>query len=110
MVLTRSFRDTVAARAQHDPAFRSALFQEALQALLDGDTDTAKTLLRDCINATVGFDALARLSGLPVKSLMRMVGPNGNPSIRNFATIVHLMQGQMQVRATASVAGASDLA
>lgn len=103
MVLTRSFRDTVAARARHDPAFRAALFQEALQSLFDGDTDTAKTLLRDCINATVGFDALAKLSGLPVKSLMRMVGPNGNPSLRNFATVVRVMQQQMEMKATAQV-------
>ena len=39
MALTRNFRDTVQARAKREPAFRRALFQEAVQALLKGETD-----------------------------------------------------------------------
>jgi len=36
MPLTRSFRSTVWARAERDPAFRKALFREAVQTLLEG--------------------------------------------------------------------------
>jgi DNA-binding phage protein len=88
MALTRSFKETVKVRVANDPAFKEALFTEGVNALLDGDLDTGKAVLRDYINATVGFQALAEVTGTPAKSLMRMFGPAGNPSARNlFATI-----------------------
>ena len=55
MPLTRSFNTTVRERANRDPAFRAALFGEAVQALLGGDLDTAKAALRAYINATIGL-------------------------------------------------------
>jgi hypothetical protein len=70
--LTRDFRETVKARAERDPAFRAGLYAEAVQAFLDGDLATAKILLRDFINATVGFARLRRRIGVPEKSLMCM--------------------------------------
>ena len=51
--LTRSFRDTVADRTRHSPGFVAALVEEAMQALADGDTATARTLLRDVAGATL---------------------------------------------------------
>lgn len=40
IALTRGFGETVAARAQRDPKFRQALFTEAINAYLAGDTQT----------------------------------------------------------------------
>ena len=88
MPLTRDFRETVKARADRDPAFRAGLYQEAVQALLDGDFATAKILLRDVINATVGFARLGRRIDVPEKSLMRMFGPAGNPRAENLVAVV----------------------
>ena len=65
MPLTRSFKDTVKARAERDPAFRAALLTEAVELMLSGDLDTGKAILRDYINATVGFECLARETGTP---------------------------------------------
>src|ERR1700722_8670686 len=72
MPLTRSFRETVAKRARSDAAFRAALVEEAVQNILDGDVETALGQLRDVVNATMGFDALAVATGVPKTSLMRM--------------------------------------
>ncbi len=58
MALTRNFKDTVKARAERDPEFRVALLEEALDAFLNADLDTGKVLLRDYVNATVGFEQL----------------------------------------------------
>ncbi|WP_342804278.1 transcriptional regulator [Bradyrhizobium sp. CSA112] len=80
MPLTRNFRDTVRVRAEREPAFRRALFQEAVQALLQGETDQGRAALRAYINATVGFDRLGEVLGRSPKSLMRMFGPDGNPT------------------------------
>ena len=74
MPLTRSFRETVAKRASSDPAFRAALVEEAVQNILDGDVETALGQLRDVVNATMGFEALAAATGVPKTSLMRMLG------------------------------------
>ncbi len=108
MPLTRSFSETVRARATGDPAFRAALFGEAVQALLAGDLDTARAALRAYINATIGFEKLATATGTPVKSLMRMFGPSGNPTAANLSDVIRVLQKKtgvhLEVRATASAA------
>jgi len=106
MPLTRSFRATVRERTARDPAFRAALFQEAVQTLIEGDVDTARTVLRDFINATIGFPALAKATGIPVKSLMRMFGPSGNPTAANLSEVIRVLQKKtgvhLEVRASAA--------
>jgi len=98
MVLTRSFKETVQARVQRDPAFREALLAEGVDALLAGDVDTGKAVLRDYINATIGFETLAAATGAPAKSLMRMFGPSGNPSVRNLFGVLGELQRRSGVR------------
>ena len=102
-LLTRDFKKTSQARARRDEAFREALLTEAVDAMLSGDVETGKTVLRDYINATVGFDALAAVTKKSPKSLMRMLGPNGNPQARNLFKIVAYLQTkaglQLKVRA-----------
>jgi hypothetical protein len=95
MPLTRSFKQTVQARIEKDPAFREELLKEGVQCLLAGDLETGKAVLRDYINGTVGFEKLAGLTHKPTKSLMRMWGPNGNPQARNlFELIGHLQKAE----------------
>jgi len=92
MPLTRSFKDTVKTRAERDAAFRDALLTEGVDALLAADMDTGKAILRDYINATVGFENLTEETGTPTKSLMRMFGPRGNPNARNLFSVIHRLQ------------------
>jgi DNA-binding phage protein len=98
MPLTRSFNDLVKSRVEADPAFRQALFREAVQTMLDGDVATAKSVLRDYINATVGFERLALTTGTPAKSLMRMFGRQGNPTAENLLGVISALQQQTGVR------------
>jgi DNA-binding phage protein len=88
MALTRNFRETVVKRARSDAAFRAALVEEAARNILSGDVEIALVQLRDVVNATMGFDALAAATGVPKTSLMRMLGPNGNPRAGNLARIL----------------------
>lgn len=93
MALTKDFRETVRARAQREPAFRRALLQEAVEQMLAGDIDTGKALIRNYVNATVGFQELAQSVHTPAPSLMRMFGPRGNPKASNlFGVIVELQK------------------
>jgi DNA-binding phage protein len=100
MALTRDFRETVMVRAAHDPVFRAGLYEEALQALVDGDFGTARILLRDYINATLGFGALAARVGATDKSLMRMFGPAGNPHAANLAAVLRVLGEECRVGVT----------
>jgi len=93
MALTRDFKDTIKNRIARDPAFREELLKEGIECLLTGDVDIGKAILRDYINATIGFDALGTATDKSAKSLMRMFGPKGNPQARNiFEIIAHLQK------------------
>lgn len=93
MGLTRAFENTVQARSARDRKYRTELLREGVECLLAGDLDTGKAILRDYINATIGFEELSRLTRRPAKSLMRMLGPKGNPQARNlFEVIGHLQR------------------
>ncbi|ADE16976.1 conserved hypothetical protein (plasmid) [Nitrosococcus halophilus Nc 4] len=98
MVLTRDFKETIQARVARDPAFRKALLKEGVEALLSGDMTTGKAVLRDYINATVGFETLSAETRIPSKSLMRMFGPKGNPNARNLFQVLGYLQQREGVR------------
>jgi len=98
MALTRDFKQTIAARARREPRFREALFTEAINAYLAGDTAEGKAMLRDLVNATVGFEGLALEIQKPSKSLHRMLAPRGNPSTQNFFSIVSALQKKTRVK------------
>lgn len=92
MVLTRSFKETVKSRVERDPAFRDQLLTEAVERLLSGEMAVGKAILRDFINATIGFERLAKETGTPTKSLMRMLGPSGNPTANNLFGVLSKVQ------------------
>ncbi|MDP6429244.1 MAG: hypothetical protein QF393_14600 [Rhodospirillales bacterium] len=77
--------------------------KEGVDCLLSGDVETGKAVLRDYINATVGFEELSTITKKSPKSLMRMFGPAGNPQAKNLFEIIGLLQKRegvhLQVRA-----------
>lgn len=98
MPLTHDFKETIRARAQRDPDFRKSLLCEAVECILNGDLATGKAVLRDYVNATVGFQDLERRTQIPAKSLMRMLGPKGSPSAANLTNILLALQKNERVR------------
>lgn len=92
MALTRDFRETVQADARRSASFRTGLLSDALESLLSGELAVGKELLRDYINATVGFPRLAALSGIHAKTLHQMFGPKGNPTASKLFEIVSALQ------------------
>jgi DNA-binding phage protein len=92
MALTRDFKETVAKRAEEDPEFRYALLLDAINELLTGDLDVAKILLRDYINASPQFEAVAKEMKKNTKSIQRMLGPHGNPTAENLTALLKAVQ------------------
>jgi DNA-binding phage protein len=97
MALTRDFKRTVVERVQRDPEFARALLDEAATLFLNGEADAARLVLRDLVNATVGFEALAAETSKPAKSLHRMLSKNGNPTMDNLAAILGVVRKTLGV-------------
>ena len=92
MPLTKSFNETVKAKLQKSERFRRALLREAVGAMVAGDLDTGKSILRKYINGTVGFVQLGADLDRSPKVLMRMFSPTGNPQARSLFEIVAYLQ------------------
>ncbi|MBM3739293.1 MAG: transcriptional regulator [Acidobacteria bacterium] len=100
MPLTHDFKETIRNRAAHDPEFRQALLREAVELILNGDLALGKAVLRDYVNATVGFQGLERETSIPAKSLMRMLGSKGSPSAANLTNILAALRKSEGVQFT----------
>ena len=101
MALTRNFKETVLQRVQNDSSFAQALLDEAATLFLNGEPETARLILRDLVNATIGFEQLAALTAKPSKSLHRMLSPTGNPSMDNLAAIFRAVRERLRVSLSA---------
>jgi putative addiction module killer protein len=101
--LTRKFKETVVARVEREPRFARALLDEALTLFLNGEPGTAKLLLRDLINATLGFEELARRTGKPSKSLHRMLSDSGNPTMESLSAILVALKKSLNIEIRAVV-------
>jgi DNA-binding phage protein len=88
MALTKDFKDTVVERAKREPEFRAGLLTEAVECILNNEVDVAKVLLRDYVNATLGFKELGEIVHKEPKSLMRMLSGKGNPRLDNISSLL----------------------
>ena len=73
------------------------MLDEAATLFLNGEPEVARSILRDLVNATVGFESLALKTKTPSKSLHRMLSPSGNPNMDNLAAIFGAVRGSLKV-------------
>lgn len=103
MALTRDFKTTVLARVKNDPEFARSLLDEAATLFLNGEPEIAKSMLRDLVNATIGFEQLALTVEKPAKSVHRMLSTSGNPTMSNLAAIFAALKDVLKVEFHAQV-------
>ena len=97
MEIARDYKETIDKRVKSDAEFAGALLDEALSLFLNGESDVARLLLRDLVNATVGFEDLASEIEKPSKSLHRMLSAKGNPTMNNLTTIFKVLRQKLDV-------------
>ena len=97
MGITRDYKETIDKRVKTDSNFASALLDEALSLFLNGESDVARLVLRDLVNATVGFENLAFEVEKPSKSLHRMLSAKGNPTMNNLTNIFTVLRQKLDV-------------
>jgi DNA-binding phage protein len=92
MPLTVDYKESLLEALKARPGFAVALLREGIDAFLSGELEVGKEALRDYVNARMGFETLAKEVGIPSKSLMRMLGPVGNPQASNLLAIIGALQ------------------
>ena len=95
MAITRDYKDTINERVASEPAFTAALLDEAITLFLNGEPEVARLVLRDLVNATVGFEQLALEVDKPSKSLHRMLSARGNPTMDNLTKIIGILRNNL---------------
>ncbi len=95
MALTRDYRQTIRERAERDPDFAASLMNEAVSSFLSGDSETARLVLRELVNSTIGFELLAKELDKPSKSVHRMLSSKGNPTMDNLTHILFILQDKL---------------
>ena len=98
MLTTRDHTETIIARIKREPGFAQALYAEAINCFLQGETDIGLSILRDLVNAEISFKELARQTGLGEKSLHRMLHRRGNPTARNLGLIVKSIAEDLKIK------------
>jgi DNA-binding phage protein len=104
MITTRDHRETIMARIKREPKFARALYAEAINSFLEGETAIGLSILRDLVNAEISFKELARQTGLGEKSLHRMLNRNGNPTAHNLGAILRSIAEDLGVKPRVEVA------
>ena len=101
MALTRNAKIAVVERVHRDPDFAKALLDEAATLFLNGEPHTARVILRDLVEAVVGFETLAAETGKARRSLQRMLSTEGNPSMDDLAAIFGVVRNKLGVELAA---------
>jgi DNA-binding phage protein len=107
-MVTRSVTETIDARINRDSELAIALLDEAISLFLNGEPETARLILRDLVNATIGFEGLAVLGSAiaterPSKSLHRMLSAKGNPTMDHLTLIFTALRRELKVEFTVQV-------
>lgn len=82
------YSELVEERVSRDPEYAALLLAGAMECFSQGETSVARTVIRDVIKGSLGYTELARLTGTPETSLVRMFGPSGNPTFTNVSNVI----------------------
>lgn len=85
-----SYRSSLQKMLRDQPEIAIEMLEDAVAALLSGDVDEGRLLLRQYINGTLGFQELESRTGKNCKALMRMLSASGNPTASNLFDILRV--------------------
>jgi hypothetical protein len=99
-----SVRERVKSRIRTDDAFGDAIFTEAIEVLLANDMPTAKSVLFDYIDATIGFEELGLQAGISPDMLRGMFSLSGDPSAGELFRVLAILQQHQGIQFEVSTA------
>ncbi len=102
---TRPYTESIKEMAEGNPKFRAAVLAEASELFLGGEIEAAKIMLRDFVNATIGFQELGKETNINPKNLMRMLSEKGNPTATKMTALLVSLQQHEGIRLEVRAAG-----
>lgn len=87
MALAVDYKEGVLKDIRENPEMAKEYYREAVKAIVNGETEVANTMFRDLVNAGIGFQQLARETGISAPNLHRALSSRGNPTMRTFGKI-----------------------
>ena len=103
--LTRPSWKTIHERIEREPAFGAELLNVMFECLLKGEVGTGSAMLYDYIRATIGFEALGKLTSDSPDRLMQMFTSEDSLDAHTLFSVIHCLQQQaglqLEVRAVA---------
>jgi len=100
---TVSYTDAMKSMVDDNPQMGVEMLEDAINALLEGNTDEGRIHLRAYINATLGFAELGRRMNKDSKNIMRSLSPKGNPTASNLMQIIQACATAQDVMIAAHV-------
>ncbi len=98
MPLTKDFKTTIVARARRDSGFSEGLLTESIESMFNGELEVGKEIIRDLINASIGFEELGDRVETSPQSLMGMFSGKGNPQSSNVFAVIDALRQHEGVR------------
>ena len=92
--LTRDFSETVAERIKSDSVFARALLDEAITLFINGEADTAQSILCDLADATIGFEVVGEEIQRP------------NPTMSSISMIIAAIKRALKVEVHTQIVNA----
>jgi len=87
MALTVDYKEGVLKEIRENPEIAKEYYREAVKASINGETDIANVMFRDLVNAGVGFQRLAKETGISAPNLHRALSSRGSPTLKTFGKI-----------------------
>lgn len=94
VALTRDFRETVAERIKSDPIFAQALLDEAITLFINGEADTAQSILCELADATIGVEVIGEEIQRP------------NPTMSSISAIIAAIKRALKVEVHTQIVSA----
>ena len=94
VALTRDFSETVAERIKSDSVFARALLDEAITLFINGEADTAQSILCELADATIGFEVVGEEIQRP------------NPTMSSISMIIAAIKRALKVEVHTQIVNA----
>jgi len=98
-----SYNDSLKKLVDENPEMGQQMLEGAVNALFQGEIDEGRILLRQYINATLGFAELGRRLDKDPKNIMRSLGPKGNPTLTNLMAMIQACASAQKMEIQAHV-------
>ena len=94
MALTGDYKEGVLKDIRENPEVAREYYREATTAMVNGENEVASTMFRDLVNAGIGFQRLAKETGISAPNLHRALSVRGNPTSNLLRKVLRQTQGR----------------